>query len=188
ASVEPIERRPEAAVKTLRHLATGARLLLFGQPSLEPVSRKMLEFGCDDYIVTPASPAELIQLFGVPPMRLTTPTTQIASDVTDVPPLEFPAISTRLSQLDSLALSEIMLDSLLHNPDDAPGAAVARINSHLAPTMQLSYLTKDAPAPSSPEGLRTISVPVLSSDAEVATLHLIMPQDEDETAARHFLS
>src|SRR5438477_11169358 len=116
ASVEPIERRPEAAVKTLRHLATGARLLLFGQPSLEPVSRKMLEFGCDDYFVTPANPAELIQLFGVPPMRLTTPTTQTASDVTDVPPLEFPAISTRLSQLDSLALSEIMLDSLLHNP------------------------------------------------------------------------
>src|SRR5438105_2067068 len=72
ASVEPIERRPEAAVRTLRHLATGARLLLFGQPTLEPLSRKMLEFGCDDYIVTPASAAELVQMFGVPPLRLTT--------------------------------------------------------------------------------------------------------------------
>jgi diguanylate cyclase (GGDEF)-like protein len=187
ASVEPIERRPDAAVRTLRHLATGARLLLFGQPTLEPLSRKMLEFGCDDYIVTPASAAELIQIFGVPPMRLTTPA-QGPAEPTELPAVEFPAISTRLSQLDSLALSEIMLDSLLHNPDDAPGSALARINTHLAPTMQLAYLAKDAAPPGASEGLRVISLPVHSNDQEVATLHLIMPQDEDETAARHFLS
>src|SRR5438552_7212376 len=70
ASVEPIERRPEAAVQTLRNLASGARLLLFGQPGLEPVSRKMLEFGCDDYLVTPATASELTQIFGSPVMRL----------------------------------------------------------------------------------------------------------------------
>src|SRR5215213_7774743 len=49
-AVEPIERRPEAAVKTLRELAPEARLLLFGQPAMEGLSRKMLSFGCDDYI------------------------------------------------------------------------------------------------------------------------------------------
>jgi PleD family two-component response regulator len=74
ASAEPIERRPEAAVQTLRQLAGDGRLILFGQPSLEPVSRKMLTFGCDDYIVTPATPGELGQLFGAPPIKLATTT------------------------------------------------------------------------------------------------------------------
>ena len=71
ASAEPIERRPEAAVKSLRQAAGEARVLLFGQPSLEPVSRKMLAFGCDDYLITPSSAEELQQMFGAPPLRIT---------------------------------------------------------------------------------------------------------------------
>src|SRR2546429_5121952 len=72
AAAAPIERRPEAAVNALRELAGDGRLLLFGNPSFEPLSRKMLDFGCDDYIVTPASPAEIQQMLGAPSMRLTT--------------------------------------------------------------------------------------------------------------------
>ena len=53
-----LERRPEAAVTTLRELAGDARLLLFGHPTLEILSQKMLQFGCDDYVVTPAAAAE----------------------------------------------------------------------------------------------------------------------------------
>src|SRR3954467_12181317 len=71
AAAEPIERRPEAAVRALRDLAGEGRVLLFGHPTLEPVSRKMLDFGCDDYIVTPISPTEIQQMFGSPPLRLT---------------------------------------------------------------------------------------------------------------------
>src|ERR1041384_1193827 len=70
AAIEPVERRPEAAVKMLRQLAAESRLLLFGHPTLEPLSRKMLEFGCDDYLITPPSPSELQQMFGTPPLRL----------------------------------------------------------------------------------------------------------------------
>src|SRR5437899_968612 len=66
AAAAPIERRPEAAVKALRELAGESRLLLFGNPSFEPLSRKMLEFGCDDYVITPASAAEMQQMFGAP--------------------------------------------------------------------------------------------------------------------------
>src|SRR5581483_1346024 len=72
AAAEPIERRPEAAVKTLRKLAKNARLMLFGHPTLEPLSRKMLSFGVDDYLITPSSPDELQQMFGAPPLRLST--------------------------------------------------------------------------------------------------------------------
>src|SRR4051812_37078856 len=70
ASAEPIERRPEAAVRQLRELAGDGRLILFGQPSLEGLSRKMLDFGVDDYVITPASPGELQQMFGAPLLRV----------------------------------------------------------------------------------------------------------------------
>src|ERR1700742_2513138 len=55
AAAEPLERRPEAAVRTLRELAGNARLMLYGHPTLEILSQKMLQFGCDDYVVTPAT-------------------------------------------------------------------------------------------------------------------------------------
>src|SRR3954447_2057233 len=75
ASAEPIERRPEAAVRQLRELTRDGRLILFGQPSLEGLSRKMLEFGVDDYIITPANSGELQQIFGAPVLRVTAPAT-----------------------------------------------------------------------------------------------------------------
>ena len=40
ASVEPMERRPESAMRTLRELSGDGRLLLFGHPTLEPLSQK----------------------------------------------------------------------------------------------------------------------------------------------------
>src|SRR3954468_6601111 len=73
ASAEPIERRPEAAVRQLRELAGGGRLILFGQPSLGGLSRKMLDFGVDDYVITPPNPGELQQMFGAPLLRVAPP-------------------------------------------------------------------------------------------------------------------
>ncbi len=70
AAAEPIERRPESAVRTLRELTGSGRLLLFGHPTLEPLSRKMLTFGVDDYLITPTTAAELRQMLGAAPMRL----------------------------------------------------------------------------------------------------------------------
>src|SRR5258708_3525904 len=81
ASAEPIERRPEAAVRTLRTMAADARLVLFGHPTLEPLSRKMLDFGCDDYVITPTTPGELTQIFSTPHMRIApAPVVEAASD------------------------------------------------------------------------------------------------------------
>jgi len=69
ASVEPMERRPESAVRTLRELSGQGRLLLFGHPTLEPLSQKMMEFGCDDYLITPITPGELLETLGGPTPR-----------------------------------------------------------------------------------------------------------------------
>src|SRR5688500_18803882 len=87
AAAEPIERRPEAAVRTLRDLAVDGRIVLFGHPTLELLSRKMLQFGCDDYIVTPASAGEIEQVLGSPTLRLTTPGQPTSTErAADLPP------------------------------------------------------------------------------------------------------
>src|SRR5438874_1824214 len=70
ASAEPIERRPESAVRTMRQLAGEARVVLFGDPTLEPLSLKMLQFGCDDYIISPPAAAEIEQVLGAARMRI----------------------------------------------------------------------------------------------------------------------
>ncbi|HTL30773.1 MAG TPA: diguanylate cyclase, partial [Tepidisphaeraceae bacterium] len=182
AAAEPIERRPEAAVKTLRKLTGEGRLLLFGHPTLEPLSRKMLDFGCDDYIVTPASPAELGQMFGTPSLRVATETHEAES------PDQPLAVSqpSRVSLLMGLPLAEILLDAILQHPNNAPGAAVAQINSRIAPTMQLAIAA--TPNPQASEGLMVLSHALRSEDVPQGYLHLTMPRDEDETGARHFLS
>ncbi len=180
ASAEPIERRPEAAVKTLRQLAGGGRLLLFGHPTLEPLSRKMLDFGCDDYLVTPATPEELLQMFGTPPLRLgPEPASDDAEPVLTTPP-------TRISMLSGLPLADIMLDAMLQHPHDAPAAAVRRINAEIAPTMQLHF-THGAP-PDPEEGFMLLSHGVRVNNENHGALHLVMPQDDQETLGRHFLA
>ena len=70
AAAEPIERRPESAIGVLRELAGNGRIVLFGHPTLEPLVRKMLKFGADDYVVTPVGVGELRGALGPPRMRV----------------------------------------------------------------------------------------------------------------------
>jgi PleD family two-component response regulator len=176
AAAEPIERRPEAAVKTLRQLAGNARLMLFGHPTLEPLSRKMLNFGVDDYLITPSSPEELQQMFGAPPLHIAASGSEAS------------AIISRMSLLNGLPIANILLDSMLNFPHDAPGAAIQQINTLIGPTMTLSQTASKQPSPAPPEGSILLSHQMRCENVEAGTLHLLIPRDEDEAAARHFLS
>jgi GGDEF domain-containing protein len=180
ASAEPIERRPEAAVKTLRQLARESRLVMFGQSSLEPVSRKMLSFGLDDYIVTPATPGELTQIFGQPSLRVAPAHTEDNGLAAAEP--------TKISLLSGLPLADIVLDAILSNPQGGPAAAVKQINGHLAPSMQLHYIRNGGDGPIPPDGSIALSHAIRANAENVATLHLVLPRDEEESAARHFLA
>src|ERR671916_405281 len=80
AAAEPIERRPEAAVRQLRELAGEGRVVLFGHPDHEVLSRKMLNFGADDYLITPASSGEIEQIFRDPPVRQAAPASPSSGD------------------------------------------------------------------------------------------------------------
>lgn len=189
ASAAPIERRPESAVRTLRELAGESRILLFGNPGLEPISRKMLDFGLDDYIVTPANPTELQQMFGSPPLRLTASPGQVEADTQngDAPPAA-PLAPGKMELLSGLPLAEIVLEALMHHPHEAPKAAVAQINARIGPAMQLLHTPANGAVPSVPEGQRVLSHGTRFDNHPSGSLHLVMPQDEDETSARHMLA
>jgi len=182
AAAEPIERRPEAAVKTLRQLAGDARLMLFGHPTLEPLSRKMLNFGCDDYIITPASPDELQQMFGSPPLRLA------ASEIENADGSTAPAEPTRISLLMGLPIAEILLEAMLKSPHDAPVAVIRQINTLIGPAMKLMLSAPNQSVPVAPEGSIVLTHQIRSENQDAGSVHLITPRDEEESSARHFLA
>jgi two-component system, cell cycle response regulator len=178
ASAEPVERRPEPAIRTLREMAPQSRLVLFGHPSLEPLSRKMLDFGCDDYLITPATPAELTQVFAPPVMRAL-PIREEPADLS--PPPAHPLLA-------SLPLAEILLEAQSSHPHAAADRALQLLNQHLAPALQLIHTTADQPRPPADDGLVIISHALPAGDEDHGQLHLLLPADQDAHAARHFMS
>jgi two-component system cell cycle response regulator len=189
ASAEPIERRPEAAVRQLRELSADGRLILFGQPSLEGLTRKMLEFGVDDYVITPATPGELQQMFGTPVLRVA-PAGQPADEPQngETAGIKVTEPPTSADILHGLPLADVVLDALLQHPADAPGAAVRRISELIAPTMQLVLTTPGKPLPEPGEDLLFLSHALRAGSDEIGHLNLIAPLEEDASTARHFLA
>ncbi|HEY8668022.1 MAG TPA: GGDEF domain-containing protein, partial [Tepidisphaeraceae bacterium] len=184
AAAEPLERRPEAAVRALRELAGDARLLLFGHPTLEILSQKMLQFGCDDYLITPANAAEFLQIFASPPLRLAD------DNAPSNPDSPSPTPPVTLSPLTRTPLAELLLDALLAHPHDALNAAANQINAHVAPELELRLTRPGEAPPAAPEGQVHVSNPVRNGAEEVGTLHLMLTPSEphDETVARHALA
>ena len=176
AAAEPIERRPESAVRTLRELTGAGRLLLFGHPTLEPLSRKMLTFGADDYLITPTTAAELGQMLTASPMR-------IAPDVDDRPTVLPVEVADAVPLLAGAPLAEAVLDALLSAPHDAPAAVVAKVNVHLGTAATLAYTAAGVPGP-----VCVLSHAVRSGSDELGAVHLTVPPDADDTAARHLLA
>jgi PleD family two-component response regulator len=175
APAEPIERRPEAAVRTLRELAREARLILFGHPTLEPLSRKMLQFGCDDYVITPASAGDLHEIFGSPCMRIARNT----EAAIDAPAADLAA--------EELPLAELFMSALIDSPHDATAEAVKRLNELLGPNGHLMYVPTGVQGPQSQEGKTVLSHAVQADGADVAQLHLLIPPSANEDAARRRL-
>ena len=186
ASAEPLERRPEAAVRALRELAGESRLLLFGHPTLEILSRKMMEFGCDDYVVTPPSPSEFQQIFGRPMLRISETTDQPATPAQAS--ADFAARDALGARLLRLPLAEMLMDAMLGHPAEAVEAAVKAINARVAPDMELSFTKPNAPAPTAADGRALISTPIRNGSEDAGILHVMVPAAEDQAAIRHAAS
>jgi two-component system cell cycle response regulator len=183
ASAEPIERRPEAAVRTLREMAADARVILFGHPTLEPLSRKMLDFGCDDYVITPTTSGELTQIFSTPHMRIApAPVVEAASDAQSaVEPMPQPLLA-------GLPLASLFLSALADQPQEATAEAIKRLNLQLGPSMQLIYQPMNVTPPAAPDGKTVLSSAVTVDKEDFGQLYLVIPKNDDAGPARHLLA
>jgi PleD family two-component response regulator len=153
ASVEPMERRPESAVRTLRELSGEGRLLLFGHPTLEPLSQKMMEFGCDDYLITPITPGELLETLGGPVPRWKKKDEE-AGDEVGSGDREQRGASNPLNEI---SIASLLLDAMVQAPQDPVGTLLRQINSVLPTTFNVFLTGPEAAAPQPAEGLVIIS-------------------------------
>jgi GGDEF domain-containing protein len=145
ASVEPMERRPESAVRTLRELSGEGRLLLFGHPTLEPLSQKMMEFGCDDYLITPITPGELLETLGGPVPKWKKKSEGAGEEERAVHPLSH------------ISVASLMVDAMVQAPQDPVGTLIRSINSVLPPMFNVFLTGPEAAAPQPAEGLVLVS-------------------------------
>ena len=126
ANAEPIERRPEAAVRALREgLGAAGRLVLFGEASLEPLGRRMLGMGGDGFLKLPADAAELRRVLdGAAP----TPRAGESLLPGNLPP------------------AGVVLDALLERGGAALPLAVRRVAALLPPGLRLRLIEGPAEA------------------------------------------
>ena len=187
-AAEPIERRPEAAVQTLRAVAGDSRIILFGHPTLELLSRKMLQFGCDDYMVTPASSAELQQMLGAPSLRLAGDAEMGEPEEEDAGGEPQPVPANSASLIEKLPVLDLFLDAMLQHPHDAPAAAVREINARLTPDLELRLTKPGEQPPQVPPDRQLVSHVIHIAAESTGSLHLLFPADEDAATGRHSLA
>jgi GGDEF domain-containing protein len=201
AAAEPIERRPEAAVRTLRELAGDSRLVLYGHSTLELLSRKMLKFGCDDYIVTPAGPAELRQILLAPNHRAAVaeaaPENEASSRTAAVPAAETSPQATEQSlarsmvtssgALDLAAVYDVLLEGLLQQPHNPIGWTLRLASTRLAPAVELLYRGPGEAEIATPPEKRRLAVPVHTPDGATGKLFALITDDADEQAVVELL-
>jgi GGDEF domain-containing protein len=175
ASVEPIERRPEPAVIAMRRLVgERGRVLLFGHSTLEPLSRKMLGFGCDDYFVTPADPGELRQLFST---TRKTPDAELGN--TDASAIDATGVA---ELIDAAALLDLALDALAAQPQASTTHLIEQLAARIPRGLTLTML------PQPKLEVPSISEPVRNAAGVVGHLHLLGDPHIDQPPTREAMA
>jgi GGDEF domain-containing protein len=157
SSVEPIERRPEPAVATIRQLIGRGRVILFGHTTLEPLARKMLNFGVDDYFVTPADPGEIREI-----LKAKSPASQTK--------LEAPTAPEGIASISSLLSGNTLLDLTLDAMINMPQASVAKLAEQLASKLPANVVLSLSKETSLADP--SVSHPVRNTHEIVGHLHL----------------
>lgn len=143
-NADPLESRPEAATRALREAAGEGRIVLWTDAAREPLTRRLINEGADDYVVAPADSAELQQsLLGKPdPIP---PAASTASAAPLVTVQETPVDNDPLGPLLDLPLTDIVLSAMLDHPQRAIESALEAINQRVGPAIELKLLTDAAP-------------------------------------------
>jgi GGDEF domain-containing protein len=145
----------------------------------------MLDFGVDDYLITPAQPAELQQVFGNMPLRIAEelPATSIDS-ATRVGGETSPSVSP----FAAVPIADIVLDALLQSPHDPVTAALRLIDAAVGQAIAIRQIKPDALPLEPPDGHLVHTHPLRSANDVVSMLHLTAAQDLPAEDARHFLA
>ena len=194
AAAEPIERRPEAAVRALRDLTGEGRVILFGRPQMEMLSRRMLQFGCDDYILLPADVAEIQQVFFTPPVRKSAASRPADAPRTPTPPPRTPtdSVSVPGSAYAGIPVAELFMDSLVHHPQDPLPAVLRKLNEAVAGDLRLTYQAAGAVPATDPHASNGAAISQVvralhgDQNEPAGTLLLHLETDSPEGPARHF--
>jgi len=203
AAAEPVGQRAEAAVRTLRELTGDGRLVLYGDVSQEPLGLKMLQFGCDDYIVTPATATQLLQALASEsqprasdpsPLRLHTDydgarQTRPGQPAEKTLPASSPAAAHAATVLAKVSVGDILLEALLEHPGDAMAFVIAQLNARMGGDantgsgMFLSYVSPSAKpaAPPAPgrNHLIQIACALQSPSGPMGSLLLQLPSGQE---------
>lgn len=191
-ATDPLESRPEAAIRTLREAAGDGRVVLYSQPAHEPLSRRLIDLGADDYVIAPAEPKELQQALSGAPLkqdlhdeaaRGLAPT----NAQTEVAP-------NPLQPLLDLPMADIVLGAMLNHPQRALPNAIDAINQRLGNTITLSLQrTEEEPLPMAGDHRIVLSQSLRAEDGTVVgrlVLEVEKPanyQPSDEQTAQHAL-
>ena len=197
-ATEPIERRPEAAIRVLRQLVGPGKLIAFGQPTLEPLNRKLVEMGVDDYFVTPADETELRQVFA----SVSAPSSMASQSValTDIG-LDSGYVTGAASRIAATSatgamsgfiglahapLAELLADVLVQHPSGAIEAMTRRMNARLPAGQVLVWLPVGGPVQAVVG--KSVQLPVKTADRVYGQLRLEIPDQADEGIARHMIA
>ncbi len=174
-NVEPLEHRPEPAVRAIREQLQGApgrppRLVLFGRASHEPLARQALSHGGDDYVLLPAQSEDVRN--ALLPRRAMEPD---GLEVASLPLLP-----------EDIPLASIVLDGLMAHAGASLQWAIAKINTYLPTAVLLELVDAELP------GADCVSVALesLAEPNQPKYLVLQVPgaaDDADRDLAKHDL-
>jgi len=202
-AAEPVSARPVAAMRALRELAGSGRLVLYGDASTEPLSMRMMKFGCDDYLVTPVESHELQEALGTgeaplrsraeaeaprpapvpvapqPPAAIApTPAPFIPPSNTASPmPAPAPVVETPNSP-PAIAAAEIISAALLEQPGEAVAFAISQLNARSVGGIVWSMVPPTSSAPAGPLVLALKN----AAGGAAGWIHLTAPQGQESAA------
>ncbi len=189
-AIEPLEARPEAAIRTLREAAGDGRVVLYSSPAHEPLSRRLIDLGADDYVIAPAEPKELQQALAGAPLVQDLPPAPAGSESPATPEIA----PSPLQALLDLPMADIVLGAMLEHPQRALQHAIDAINQRLGATMSVTFQhAEDEPLPMAGDGRVVLSHSLRDEDSSVVgrlVLEIRSPAGEqptDELKAQHAL-
>jgi len=167
----PLQRRPDAAVRTLRRLCGNSRLLLFGHAGSEPLARRLIELGCDDYLLAPPSADDLARAISPAPARVTAPPPATAPTTTSAAFWPLPS---------GAYILDTVLDALVRQPGNSLSEAVRQIDTALTDGYRLSLESKSPAESAQPATLDASDPPAAPAD----TQSIVRPIDGESDRLR----